>query len=32
VIEQEKVHGDDGGHVLMLIKLNMEKKKEKNKN
>jgi hypothetical protein len=30
VIEQDEVHGD--GHVLMMIKLNLEKKKEKNKN
>ena len=32
VIEQDEVHGDEGGHVLMIIKLNMKKKKEKNKN
>ena len=32
VIEQDEVHGDEGGHVLMMIKLNLEKKKEKNKN
>jgi hypothetical protein len=31
VIEQDEVHGDRDGHVLM-VKLNMEKKKEKNKN
>ena len=28
----DEVHGDEVGHVLMMIKLNMEKKKEKNKN
>jgi hypothetical protein len=27
-----KVHEDEDGHVLMMIKLNLEKKKEKNKN
>jgi hypothetical protein len=32
VTEQDEVHGDKDGHVLMMIKLNMEKKKEKNKN
>ena len=32
VIEQNEVHGDGGGHEMMMIKLNMEKKKEKNKN
>ena len=32
VIEQDEVHGDEGRHVLMIIKLNLEKKKEKNKN
>ena len=32
MIEQDEVHGDEGGHALMIIKLNMEKKKEKNKN
>ena len=31
VIEQDEVHGDEDGHVLMMIKLNLEKKKEKNK-
>jgi hypothetical protein len=30
VIEQDEVHGDRHGHVLMMIKLNLEKKKEKN--
>ena len=29
--EQGEVHGDEDGHVLMMIKLNLEKKKEKNK-
>ena len=32
MIEQDEVHGDEVGHVLMIIKLNMENKKEKNKN
>jgi hypothetical protein len=32
VIEQDKVHGDGDEHLLMMIKLNLEKKKEKNKN
>ena len=32
VSEQGEVHGDEDGHVLMMIKLNLEKKKEKNKN
>ena len=32
VIEQDEVHGDEGGYVLMMIKLNLEKKKEKNIN
>ena len=27
-----EVHGDEGGHEMMVIKLNLEKKKEKNKN
>jgi hypothetical protein len=31
VIEQDEVHGDEGGHEMMMIKLNLEKKKEKNK-
>jgi hypothetical protein len=31
VIEQDKVHGVENGHEMM-IKLNLEKKKEKNKN
>ena len=31
VIDQDEVHGDEGGHVLMMIKLNLEMKKEKNK-
>ena len=29
MIEQDEVHGDEDGHVLMMIKLNLEKKKEK---
>ena len=28
----DEVHGNIDGHVLMMIKLNLEKKKEKNKN
>jgi hypothetical protein len=34
VIEQDEVRGDRDGdrHVLLMIKLNLEKKKEKNKN
>jgi hypothetical protein len=31
VIEQDEVHRDGDGHVLTMIKLNLEKKKEKNK-
>jgi hypothetical protein len=31
VMEQDEVHGDEGGHEMM-IKLNLEKTKEKNKN
>ena len=31
VIEQDEVHGVEDGHEMMVIKLNMEKKKEKNK-
>ena len=31
VIEQDEVHGDEGGHEMMMIKLNLEMKKEKNK-
>jgi hypothetical protein len=31
VIEHDKIHGGGDGHVLMMIKLNLEKKKEKNK-
>ena len=27
-----EVHGDGVGHMLKMIKLNLEKKKEKNKN
>ena len=29
VFEQDKVHGDEGGHEMMMIKLNLENKKEK---
>ena len=32
VIEQDEVHGDGGGHKMKMIKLNQEKKREKNKN
>ena len=32
MFEQDKVHGDEGGHEMMMIKLNLKKKKEKNKN
>ena len=32
MIEQDEVHGDEDGHVLMMIKLNLEKNKEKNNN
>jgi hypothetical protein len=28
----DEVHEDEDGHALMMIKLNLEKKKEKNKN
>jgi hypothetical protein len=28
----DEVHGDGDGHVLMMIKLNFEKKKDNNKN
>ena len=31
VMEQDEVHGVEDGHEMMVIKLNMEKKKEKNK-
>ena len=31
VIEQDEVHGDGGGNEMKMIKLNLEKKKEKNK-
>jgi len=31
VIEHDEVHGDEDGHVLMMIKLNLKKKKEKQK-
>ena len=29
MIEQDEVHGDEDGHVLMMIKLNLEKKKKR---
>ena len=32
MIEQDEVHGVRDGHEIMMIKLNLEKKKEKNKN
>ena len=32
MIEQDEVHGDGGGHEMKMIKHNLEKKKEKNKN
>jgi hypothetical protein len=32
VIEQDKVHGVEDGHEIMMIKLNLEKTKKKNKN
>ena len=31
VMEQGEVHGDEGGHELLVTKLQLEKKKEKNK-
>ena len=31
MIKQDEVHGDVGGHEMKIIKLNLEKKKEKNK-
>jgi hypothetical protein len=31
VIEQDKLHGVEDEHEMMVIKLNLEKKKEKNK-
>jgi hypothetical protein len=31
VIEQDEVNGGGDGHVLMMIKLNLEKNKEKKK-
>ena len=31
MLEQDEVHGDGGGHEMKMIKLNLEKKKEKNK-
>ena len=30
-MEQDEVHGDEGGHEMKMIKLNLENKKEKNK-
>jgi hypothetical protein len=30
-MEQEEVHGAEDGHEMMVIKLNLKKKKEKNK-
>jgi hypothetical protein len=30
-MEQVEVHGVEDGHEMMVIKLNLEKKKEKNK-
>jgi hypothetical protein len=32
VVEQEEVHRDVDGHEMMVIKLQLKKKKEKNKN
>ena len=32
VFEQDEVHSDEGGHEMVMIKLNLEKKKERNKN
>jgi hypothetical protein len=32
VIEQDEVHEVEDGYEMMMIKLNLEKKKEKNKN
>ena len=31
MMEQDEVHGDVDGHVMMMIKLNLKNKKEKNK-
>ena len=31
VFEQDEVHGDEGGHEMKMIKLNLKKKIEKNK-
>ena len=31
MFEQDEVHGDGGGDEMKMIKLNLEKKKEKNK-
>ena len=32
VFEQDEIHVDEGGYEMMMIKLNLKKKKEKNKN
>ena len=32
MVEQDEVHGDEDGHEMMVIKLQLEKMKEKNKN
>ena len=32
MIEQDEVHGVEGGHKMMMIKLNLKKKNENNKN
>ena len=32
MMEQDEVRGVEDGHEMMVIKLNLEKKKEKNKN
>jgi len=29
VVEQDEVHGDEDGYVMMVIKLQLEKKREK---
>ena len=31
MIKQDEVHGVEDGHVMMMIKLNLKNKKEKNK-
>jgi hypothetical protein len=30
-MERDKVHGDEGGHGMKMIKLQLRKEKEKNK-